>query len=78
MSVRKDNLPHPIDTYVGARMRLRRIEMRLSQNALAAKLGITGPVSVAEFDFVLKPAGAVVQANVLDAQRRLAALGARA
>ena len=46
--------------------------------AEAAKLGITGPVSVAEFDFVLKPAGAVVQANVLDAQRRLAALGARA
>src|SRR5580692_7037177 len=26
----------------------------------AAALGITGPVSVAEFDFVLKPAGAVV------------------
>jgi transcriptional regulator with XRE-family HTH domain len=41
MLVRKDNLPNPIDTYVGARMRLRRIEMRLSQNALAEKLGIT-------------------------------------
>ena len=43
----------------------------------AAKLGITGPVLTAEFDFVLKPAGAVAQTNVLDAQRRLAALGAR-
>ena len=41
MVVGKDNLPNPIDTYVGARMRLRRIEMRLSQNALAEKLGIT-------------------------------------
>ncbi len=44
----------------------------------AAKLGIGGPVYTAEFDFVLKPAGATGQANVLDAQRRLAALGARA
>jgi len=43
----------------------------------AAKLGVTGPVLTADFDFVLKPAGAVAQANVLDAQRRLAALGAR-
>ncbi len=44
----------------------------------AAKLGITGPVLIAEFDFVLKPAGATAQVDVLDAQRRLAALGARA
>ena len=44
----------------------------------AARLGIAGPVYTAEFDFVLKPAGAAAQANVLDAQRRLAALGARA
>jgi catechol 1,2-dioxygenase len=43
----------------------------------AARLGITGPVLTAEFDFVLKPAGDMPQANVLDAQRRLAALGAR-
>ena len=43
----------------------------------AAKLGITGPVYTAEFDFVLKPASANAQANVHDAQRRLAALGAR-
>src|SRR5271154_3417643 len=43
----------------------------------AAKLGITGPVFTAEFDFVLKPAGTAAQTNVLDAQRRLAALGAR-
>jgi hydroxyquinol 1,2-dioxygenase len=44
----------------------------------AAKLGVTGPVLTAEFDFALKPAGAVAQVSVLDAQRRLAALGARA
>jgi catechol 1,2-dioxygenase len=43
----------------------------------AAKLGITGPVLTAQFDFVLKPAGAAAQVDVLDAQRRLAALGAR-
>ncbi len=43
----------------------------------AAKLGIAGPVYTTEFDFVLKPAGANAQANVHDAQRRLAALGAR-
>jgi len=41
MVVRKNNFPHPIDKHVGGRMRLRRIEMRLSQNALADKLGIT-------------------------------------
>jgi catechol 1,2-dioxygenase len=43
----------------------------------AVKLGITGPVLTAAFDFVLKPAADIPQANVLDAQRRLAALGAR-
>ena len=32
---------HPIDRHVGARMRLRRIELQLSQTALANKLGIT-------------------------------------
>jgi len=46
--------------------------------AEAQKLGIAGPVYTAEFDFVLKPASAVPQVSVLDAQRRLAALGARA
>ena len=46
--------------------------------AEAHELGISGPIYTAEFDFVLKPAGAVPQASVLDAQRRLAALGARA
>jgi catechol 1,2-dioxygenase len=45
--------------------------------AAAAKLGIEGPVLTAEFDFVLNPAGASAQVDVLDAQRRLAALGAR-
>jgi hydroxyquinol 1,2-dioxygenase len=43
----------------------------------AAALGISGPMLTAEFDFVLKPAGAAAQVDVLDAQRRLAALGAR-
>jgi hydroxyquinol 1,2-dioxygenase len=43
----------------------------------AAKLGISGPVFTTEFDFVLKPSSASAQANVHDAQRRLAALGAR-
>ena len=43
----------------------------------AAKLGIIGPVYTAAFDFVLKPAGASAQTDVHDAQRRLAALGAR-
>jgi hydroxyquinol 1,2-dioxygenase len=43
----------------------------------AAKLGVTGPVCTAEFDFVLTPAGATAQTDVHDAQRRLAALGAR-
>lgn len=43
----------------------------------AAKLGITGPVYTTEFDFVLKPAGAEAKTDVHDAQRRLAALGAR-
>jgi catechol 1,2-dioxygenase len=43
----------------------------------AEKLGVAGPMLAAEFDFVLKPAGETAQVNVLDAQRRLAALGAR-
>ena len=43
----------------------------------AAKLGIAGPVYTTEFDFVLKPAGAEAKTDVHDAQRRLAALGAR-
>jgi hypothetical protein len=42
-----------------------------------AKREIGGPVYTAGFDFVLEPAGAMAQANIHDAQRRLAALGAR-
>jgi len=45
--------------------------------AQAAKLGIKGPMATAHFDFVLKSAGANAQLDVHDAQRRLAALGAR-
>jgi transcriptional regulator with XRE-family HTH domain len=38
---RKDNDPHPIDVYVGGRMRLRRIQLGLSQGALASKIGVS-------------------------------------
>jgi transcriptional regulator with XRE-family HTH domain len=41
MIPRKDNEPHPIDTYVGGRMRLRRIQLGLSQGALASKVGVS-------------------------------------
>ncbi len=41
MVTRKDNTMHPIDRHVGSRMRMRRIEMQLSQSALAARLGVT-------------------------------------
>ena len=44
-------------------------------DAEASRLGITGPFCTAEFDFRLTPASAP-QATVMDAQRRLAALGA--
>src|SRR5262249_58700389 len=36
---RKDHEAHPIDIYVGGRMRLRRIQLGLSQGALATKIG---------------------------------------
>ena len=38
---RKDNEAHPIDIYVGGRMRLRRIQLGLSQGALASKIGVS-------------------------------------
>ena len=41
MIPRKDHDPHPIDVYVGARMRLRRIQLGLSQGALASKVGVS-------------------------------------
>ena len=44
-------------------------------DAEASRLGITGPFCTAKFDFRLPPASAP-QATVMDAQRRLAALGA--
>ncbi len=37
----KDNEPHPIDVYVGGRMRLRRIQLGMSQGALAGKVGVS-------------------------------------
>jgi len=41
MAVRKDQVPHPIDVHVGANVRLRRLQLKMSQSALAAKLGIS-------------------------------------
>jgi transcriptional regulator with XRE-family HTH domain len=38
---RKDHDAHPIDIYVGGRMRLRRIQLGLSQGALASKIGVS-------------------------------------
>lgn len=37
----KEDSPHPVDVYVGARMRLCRVQLRLSQSDLANKLGIS-------------------------------------
>src|SRR5258708_17455595 len=36
-----DNAPHPIDAYVGGRMRLRRTQLGLSQGTLASKIGVS-------------------------------------
>ena len=41
MTKREDDSPHPIDVYVGGRMRLRRIQLGLSQGALAGKIGVS-------------------------------------
>jgi transcriptional regulator with XRE-family HTH domain len=41
MMAQKDTEPHPIDIYVGGRMRLRRIQLGLSQGALASKIGVS-------------------------------------
>ena len=38
---RKADTPHPVDIHVGARVRLRRIELGMSQEKLAAELGLT-------------------------------------
>ena len=37
----KDDEPHPIDVYVGGRMRLRRVQLGMSQGGLAAKIGVS-------------------------------------
>jgi len=47
-------------------------------DAEAARLGIAPPFCTAQFDFRLQRAGAGQRGSVLDAQSRLAALGARA
>jgi transcriptional regulator with XRE-family HTH domain len=41
MPEKDSNAPHPIDVYVGGRMRLRRIQLGLSQGALAGKIGVS-------------------------------------
>ena len=41
IAARKDHEIHPIDIYVGGRMRLRRIQLGLSQGALASKIGVS-------------------------------------
>ncbi len=38
---RKADTPHPVDIHVGARVRLRRIELGMSQEKLAVELGLT-------------------------------------
>jgi len=38
---RKADAPHPVDIYVGARVRERRIELGISQEKLAESLGLT-------------------------------------
>lgn len=35
------NTPHPIDPYVGGRIRLRRIQLGMSQGALANRIGVS-------------------------------------
>ena len=37
----KADTPHPLDVHIGARVRLRRIELGISQEKLAAELGLT-------------------------------------
>ena len=37
----KDREPNPVDVYAGQRMRLRRVMLKMSQQALARKLGLT-------------------------------------
>jgi transcriptional regulator with XRE-family HTH domain len=41
MTERNQRSPHPIDTHVGGRMRMRRIQMGLSQGMLAGQLGVS-------------------------------------
>jgi transcriptional regulator with XRE-family HTH domain len=41
MVVQKEDQPNPIDVYVGGRMRLRRIQLGMSQGALANKIGVS-------------------------------------
>jgi transcriptional regulator with XRE-family HTH domain len=38
---RKADTPHPVDVHVGSRVRLRRIELGITQTKLAAELGLT-------------------------------------
>jgi len=37
----KSEAPHPVDVHVGTRMRMARVQQRLSQSELAAKVGVS-------------------------------------
>jgi transcriptional regulator with XRE-family HTH domain len=37
----KDDTAHPIDAYVGSRIRLRRVQLGLSQTALGGRIGVS-------------------------------------
>ena len=41
MTETKDDAPHPIDAYVGGRIRLRRVQLGMSQTALAERIGVS-------------------------------------
>jgi len=41
MAETKDDAPHPIDAYVGGRIRLRRVQLGMSQTALAERIGVS-------------------------------------
>jgi transcriptional regulator with XRE-family HTH domain len=41
MARSKEDQPNPVDSYVGGRMRLRRVQLGMSQGALANKIGVS-------------------------------------
>jgi transcriptional regulator with XRE-family HTH domain len=41
VDAKDDDAPHPIDAYVGGRIRLRRVQLGMSQTALAERIGVS-------------------------------------